>query len=158
MLFAAGVAIPPGTRNLGDYIDENDPCTMNPSDPICRTTQGDTTRDPCIVNPNDPICQQAIINTTQNIPTPGSGNTSWSNFVDSSAAGGTTPGFVTALAKGIDKLAAFFTPNVSASPQTTPSAAASLSRIPWKPVLLVLGLAGAGFAAYKWKKSKRTQV
>ena len=44
---------------FGDYIDASDPCTTNPSDPVCQ--QFGTVQDPCAVNPAQPFCQQAIV-------------------------------------------------------------------------------------------------
>jgi len=43
---------------LSDIIDQTDPCTLNPSDPVCQ--QFGTVQDPCAINPAQPFCQQAI--------------------------------------------------------------------------------------------------
>ncbi len=154
MLFAGGIAIPPGTRNLGDVIDQTDPCTLNPSDPICQLTAGDVAADPCKTNPTGPNCQAAIVQANSGSPMPGANDSQWSQFVDSATA---TPQWVTNL---LNKISGTPSPGTSLNPtaSTNSGMAASLLGIPFKPVVMVLILATVGFFGYERYKKKHRRA
>lgn len=139
MLFAAGMAIPPGTRNLGDYIDANDPCTLNPNDPICQATAADVANDPCRLNPKLPYCQQGL--NPQDLPTDAS---KWDQYIDPTAATA-TPSWVTRVVNAITLKPT----NAPASPLAT-----SLGKVPWAPIALVLTIAGGYFAFSKYRERR----
>jgi hypothetical protein len=46
---------------LSDIIDDTDPCTLNPSDPVCQGFGPGVAKDPCQLDPTQPFCQQAIV-------------------------------------------------------------------------------------------------
>lgn len=150
MLFAGGMAIPPGTRNLSDYIDANDPCTLNPSDPICQLTAGDVAKDPCKINPLGPGCQAAVVGATANTPNPGASDSQWNSFIEDPAV---TPTWITNL---LDKISG----SVGLNPaQATGSSAAagSLANVRIATAaIVVLSLAGVGFFGYTIYKKRRT--
>ena len=152
MLFAAGIAIPPGTRNLGDIIDQTDPCTLNPSDPICQLTAADVAADPCKTNPTGPECQAAIVKANSGTPEPGANDSQWSSFVDSATA---TPQWVTDL---LNKISGTPSPGTTLNPVAAkPSIAASLIGIPFKPVVMVLILATVGYFGYDRYKKRQAR-
>ena len=124
-------------RQLGDSIDQSDPCTANPNDPICKLTAQDVANDPCKTNPNASYCQGAIVTQSANSPTPGVDTSQWSQFWDSTPSA-TIPAPVLAPVQAI-----------------SPAAAASLAKlsIPWKPVLLLGAIIG-GVVLYRRSKKK----
>lgn len=147
MLFAGGFAIPPGTRNLGDYIDANDPCTINPNDPICQLTAQDVANDPCKANPLGPGCQASVVQSTANSPTPGANDSQWNSFVQDVEQ---TPKWVEDLLN-----------RISGSPQTVtgqvPGSGMAASITGGIKTLIVLTLIGGGlFLGYKaYEKRKK---
>lgn len=139
MLFAAGRPV----RSLGDYIDENDPCTLNPNDPICQAVGPQI--DPCKINPNQSFCQDGVVRQTITQPDPGSNDSQWNQFV---SPGQSQPSWV-------DKLIASFQSFAPGLKPTGPAAsplATSVIKIPWGPVLALLAIAGGVFGYQEWKK------
>ena len=121
-----------GGRGLGDIIDQTDPCTLNPSDPICQATAADTAADPCTVNPSASYCQAAVNQQSASLPTPwqDSNTSSWTSFLD------TTIPAVAAVVNAQNK-----PPALNPTKPATSSAAASLANLkPSTPMLIGLGL------------------
>jgi hypothetical protein len=131
-------------RGLGDFIDENDPCTKDPSDPICQATAAQTATDPCVLNPNQSFCQAAIVAAAGNTPTPGSDDTSWLSFLDTPSTSAPKP--PTAA-----------TPTITASVPGASSAAASLAALkPSMGMLIGLGILGVvGAIVYRKRQAAR---
>lgn len=120
---------------LGDFIDQNDPCTLNPSDPICQATAADTAADPCKVNPSASYCQAAINAEAPSLPTPGqdSNTSSWTSFLDTSIPA------VAAVVNATQNKPK--TPTLNPTQPATSSAAASLANLkPSTPMLIGLGV------------------
>lgn len=142
MLFFAGQAIPPGTRSLGDFIDQNDPCTANPNDPICQATANEVAVDPCKVNPSAPYCQGGVVASTQGAtPTDSS---SWNQYVDSGAGSQQTPSWVTQLVNAINGQQ-----TVKSVQGGTPSLATSMAGKMGKLLLIGGALAFGGYLVFK---------
>jgi lysozyme family protein len=153
MLFAAGVAIPPGTKNLGDVIDQTDPCTLNPSDPICQLTAQDVANDPCKTDPTSAICQAAIVKEASSTPTPGTNSSQWASVTQDPS---TTPTWVSRLLDKISggtSLPALNTTNMKTSPLST-----SIVGVPVKTVLIVLAVAGVGLFGYSRYRKRHPRL
>jgi hypothetical protein len=149
MLFFAGHAIPPGTRSLGDFIDQNDPCTANPNDPICQATANEVATDPCKVNPTAPYCQGGVVASTQDATPTGN---DWSQYIDSSAGSQQTPGWVTQLVNAING-------KTTVAPVTgqAPSLAASVGSV--GKLLLIGGiLIGGGYFVMRYLNKRDARV
>lgn len=145
MLFAGGVAIPAG--GLRDYIDANDPCKLNPNDPICQLTAQDVANDPCKANPLGPNCQATIVQQSSSLPTPGANDSQWNSFVQDVQQ---TPKWVEDLLNRISG-----TPTVTGQVGTGPKISAGL--VGGIKTLVVLSLiGGVAFFGYKhYEKRKR---
>jgi hypothetical protein len=141
---------------LGDYIDANDPCTLNPSDPICQATASDVANDPCRANPYASYCQASINQQAASLPTPGSNDSQWNQYVDGSsgwgAAAATAAAAAAAIVAGQPK-----PPAITGSVPGSTGAAASLSNIgmPNKYVLGALAIVG-GFLLVRRRNQMRS--
>lgn len=139
MLFAAGRPV----RSLGDYIDENDPCTLNPNDPICQAVGPQI--DPCKVNPNQAFCQDGVVRQTITQPDPGSNDSQWSQYVSPSQS---QPSWVDKLIASFQSFAPGLKPT---SPGVATTASAGVSKFSWG-LLGLLVVAGGVFGYQSWRK------
>lgn len=141
-------------RGLGDYIDANDPCTKDPSDPICQATASDVAADPCTANPYASYCQASIVTQSSSLPTPGANDSQWNQYVQ--GGGGATSTTIAAVIAAIGGAAGGQKPTPAAA---TPGAGITSTMgaqlgMPNKYVLGAILLLGAGLLVHRQREMR----
>lgn len=134
---------------LSDIIDQTDPCTLNPNDPICVAVGPQI--DPCTVNPNQSFCQQGVIKQTILTPDPGSNDSKWSQYVSPSTS---QPNWLDKLIANFKNFHVGATPTLNPTGAATSPLATAIGKIPWIPIFGILTVAGGVYGYQRWKKRK----